>query len=109
MSDDSEEAGGIGGKKIALVAAVLVGLVLVVRALRGGDGESDDGAVSGGTAAETTDSTAADTTATDALPVDTDMESAMDELDIVDAIYILVAGLKAAREEYRQRTDDGGA
>lgn len=111
MSNDSEEAGGIGGKKIALVAAVLVGLVLIVRALRSGDAGSDDGTAGavGESAAETTDSAAADTTATDALPVDTDMESAMDELDIVDAIYILVAGLKAAREEYRQRTDDGGA
>lgn len=108
MSDDSDEAGGIGGKKIALVAAVLVGVVLVVRALRGGDSEGDGGATDE-SAPETTDATAADTTATDALPVDADMESAMDELDIVDAIYILVAGLKAAREEYQQRTDDGGA
>jgi hypothetical protein len=111
MSNDSEETGGIGGKELALVAAVLVGLVLVVRALRGGDDESDDGMIGAGgeTAGDTTDPTAADTAATDALPVDADMESAMDELDIVDAIYILVAGLKAAREEYRQRTDDGGA
>jgi hypothetical protein len=110
MTSDTEEAGGIGGKKLAIGAVLAVGVVLLARALRGGD--EDD------TAADTTaDTTAPDTgsaadeggDATDALPVDTDVEGRFDEIDIVDAVYILVAGLKAAREEYQQRTDDGGA
>jgi len=108
MTNDTEEAGGIGGKKLAIGAVLVVGVVLLVRALRGGDGDEDD------TTADTSvpdAGSAADEggDAADALPVDTDVEGRFDEIDIVDAVYILVAGLKAAREEYQQRTDDGGA
>lgn len=114
MTSDSEEAdaGGIGGKRLAIGAVLVVGVVLLVRALRGGDGDDD------GTAADTLpddvgsasdDGSDLTEDATDALPVDTDVQGRFDEIDIVDAVYILVAGLKAAREEYQQRTDDGGA
>lgn len=109
MTNDTEEAGGIGGKKLAIGAVLVVGVVLLVRALRGGDGDeeadNDDGfetdiAADAGDDAEDP---------ADALPVDADVQGRFDEIDIVDAVYILVAGLKAAREEYQQRTDDGGA
>ncbi|WP_276260750.1 hypothetical protein [Haloglomus litoreum] len=108
MTSDSEEAGGIGGKKLAIGAVLVLGVVLLVRALRGGgDEETDDDAFATDTVAESDADLAAD--ASDALPVDTDVQGRFDEIDIVDAVYILVAGLKAAREEYQQRTDDGGA
>lgn len=110
MTNDSEAAGGIGGKKLAIGAALVLGLVLVVRALRGGgddtDAASDDALDADvGTAAESDD----DAGASEALPVDTDVQGRFDEIDVVDAVYILVAGLKAAREEYQRRTDEGGA
>ncbi|MFB6206672.1 MAG: hypothetical protein ABEJ05_09130 [Haloglomus sp.] len=123
-TDDTGTAGGISGKKLAVGAVVALGVVvLAARALRGGgsdepeaesapldgtgDGEGDDTATEQ-SAAEASDS---DLTAdaTGALPVDADVEGRFDEIDIVDAVYILVAGLKAAREEYRQRIDEGGA
>jgi hypothetical protein len=109
MTNDTEEAGGIGGKKLAIGAVLVVGVVLLVRALRGGDGDEDDTTVD--TASTETGSVTGESggDATDALPVDTDVEGRFDEIDIVDAVYILVAGLKAARDEYQQRTDDGGA
>ncbi|WP_254821688.1 hypothetical protein [Haloglomus halophilum] len=109
MTNDTEEAGGIGGKKLAIGAVLVVGVVLLVRALRGGDGDEDD--TTGETPSTDIDSVPGQSggDATDALPVDTDVEGRFDEIDIVDAVYILVAGLKAAREEYQQRTDDGGA
>ena len=109
MADESDDEGGIGGKELAVGAVVLLGVALLVRVLRGGD-EADDESSSVTEPASTGDGSAApEPVTTDALPVDADVESAMDDIDVVDAIYILVAALKAAREEYRQRTDDGGA
>lgn len=112
MTSDSEEAGGIGGKKLAIGAVLVLGVVLLVRALRGGGDETEseagsDDAFGDDTADESDGDLAGD--ASEALPVDTDVQGRFDEIDVVDAIYILVAGLKAAREEYQQRTDDGGA
>lgn len=110
MTSDSEEAGGIGGKKLAIGAVLVLGVVVLVRALRGGDGDDDtehDDAF-GADAADESEGDLADDPA-DALPVDTDVQGRFDDIDVVDAVYILVAGLKAAREEYQQRTDDGGA
>lgn len=109
MADESDDEGGIGGKELAAGAAVLLGVALLVRVLRGGDDGADDESATSEPASASDDSAAPEPAATDALPVDADVESAMDDIDIVDAIYILVAALKAAREEYRQRTDDGGA
>jgi hypothetical protein len=112
MSNDTDEAGGIGGKKLAVGAVLLVGVVLLVRALRGGDSEegasTSDADTTGEPSADDAGGELADG-ASEALPVDTDVQGRFDEIDVVDAVYILVAGLKAAREEYQQRTDDGGA
>jgi hypothetical protein len=112
MSNDTDETGGIGGKKLAVGAVLLVGVVLLVRALRGGDGDEEESANDAGTAGGSSDDETGGELAdgaSEALPVDTDVEGRFDEIDIVDSVYILVAGLKAAREEYQQRTDDGGA
>jgi hypothetical protein len=114
MTNNSEEAGGIGGKKLAIGAVLVLGVVVLVRVLRGGDGDDDTGSDTedddafGADAAEESGGDLADDPA-DALPVDTDVQGRFDDIDVVDAVYILVAGLKAAREEYQQRTDDGGA
>ena len=37
MADESDDEGGIGGKKLAAGAVVLLGVALLVRVLRGGD------------------------------------------------------------------------
>lgn len=128
MTSDSAESDGIGGKKLAIVGVLVVGLVLLVRALRGGGSDAEDAGgagvdTSGGVSTADTaeqnsvggdsgsDDSGSDLAedASDALPVDTDVKGRFDEIDLVDAVYILVAGLKAAREEYHQRIDDGGA
>lgn len=137
MTSDSAKSGGIVGKKLAVCVALLVGLVLALRAFRGGDTDAEDAGgagvdTSGGVSTADTaeresvsedvdtgsstgnsdgDSSGSDLAenAADTLSVDTDVKGRFDDIDIVDAIYILMAGLKAAREEYRQRTDDGGA
>ncbi|PSP98296.1 hypothetical protein BRC89_08140 [Halobacteriales archaeon QS_4_70_19] len=125
MTSDSTESGGIGGKKLAIVGVLVVGVVLLVRAIRGGGSDAEDaggagvdtsGGVSTADTAEqssVTDDPGSDDSsgdlaesASDSLPVDTDVKGRFDEIDIVDAVYILVAGLKAAREEYHKRMDD---
>lgn len=118
-TDDGGDGGGIG-KKLAIGAVVVLAVALVLRAVRGGgDDESDDDTTDiagSGDPSDTTDIVGGSAGTADGgddadggLPVDTDVEGRFDEIDVVDAVYILVAGLKAAREEYRQRTDEGGA
>ena len=112
-SDDSDDGGdgGIDGRTIALGALALAGIVLVVRVLRGGgETEADEGFEFGDDGAgDGADDDGADPT--DDLPVDAPegVSERFDEIDVVDAVYIVVAGLKAARDEYRRRTDDGDA
>lgn len=110
-SDDGDD-GGIDGRTIALGALAVTGILLVVRVLRGrgGEEESDEEGFefddeSGDETAPATDD---DGLAMDAIDSE-GVSERFDEIDVVDAVYILVAGLKAAREEYRTRTDDGGA
>lgn len=115
MDESDDGDGGINGRTIALGVLAVFGVLLVVRALRGGDeeAEADAGFDFGDDEAEDGSDDASPGAEDGGLAVDAvDAEGVsdrFDEIDVVDAVYILVAGLKAAREEYRTRTDDGGA
>jgi hypothetical protein len=115
MDESDDGDGGINGRTIALGVLAAFGVLLVVRALRGGDeaAEEDAGFEFGDDESDAGSEDASDDTDDGGLAVDAvDAEGVsdrFDEIDVVDAVYILVAGLKAAREEYRTRTDDGGA